>query len=392
MTQLTKDYEDEAGLHFVLQNVHTSVANAIRRTILSDIPVVCVSTEKHEQKQCKITQNTSRFHNEIVKQRLGCVPVFTKQLVEFTKQYRLVVDVKNDTGHELRWVTTDDFQLQDKATEEILNEIETRRIFPHDAITNQPIDFLRLRPSIGTTIPGESIQLTADFTIGTAKENGMYNAVSKCAFHNVIDAETREETWAGLLQEYKNENRSDEEIAFEKKNFEYLDAHRCFKKDENGEPNEFEFIIKTLGIYTNYEIAYLACDILEKRFQRMVQDVQSQIVPIHPSMESRNLGYTSVTLSSIENAYDVILEKEDYTVGYLLEHYLYKLFYLTDAKEMMYVGFKKYHPHDDYSVIRMAFREDHTAPLLAKQYLVQASTAIIELMASLKKKLDPTNR
>lgn len=384
---LSKDYEDEEGLHFTLKNVHVSVANAIRRTVLSDIPVVCIRTETSDINKCKITANTSRFHNEIVKQRLSCIPIMTKELTEFPNEYLLVLDVKNDSNHEMRWVTTDDFQLQHIQTKQFMDEVDIRKIFPHDLLTNQPIDFLRLRPAIGPTVLGEQIQLTANFSVSNAKENGMFNVVSKCAFHNVIDAETRENVWAAQLQTYKDENRTQEEIEFERKNFNHLDAYRCYKVDEKGEPNEFEFIIKTIGIYTNYEIVFHSCDILEKRFQRLIQDVQAQIIPIHPSMESRDLGYTSVTVSSIENSYDIILEKEDYTIGYLLEHYLYETFYEgEDSNELTFIGFKKYHPHDDYSVIRMAFKSSSTASIMAKQYLIEASNRIVKLMNTLKEK------
>ena len=42
---LVKDYEDEDGLHVILENIPMCVANAIRRTILSDIQVVVIRTE-----------------------------------------------------------------------------------------------------------------------------------------------------------------------------------------------------------------------------------------------------------------------------------------------------------------------------------------------------------
>lgn len=415
---LVKNYEDEEGLHFIIRNIHVSLANAIRRTILSDIPIVVIRTETQEINECTITVNTSRFHNEIVKQRLSCIPIHIgdiNALNDFVENHRLVVDVKNETNHEMRWATTDDFRIQHKQNEQYLEETSVRKIFPHDVITNQPIDFLRLRPMIGTGVDGEHIQLTADFSISNAKENGMFNVVSKCAFHNVIDPEVREDTWAIQLQALKDEGRSEEEIEFEKKNFKFLDAQRCYKKDAQGEANEFEFIIQSIGIYPNYEIVYYACDILERKFRRFIQDIQSQIVPIHSSLESRDLGYTSITVSSIENSFDVILEEEDYTMGYLLERSLYTLFYYPDGDEkgtlldkeenedqeapigytgekrnaMVFIGFKKYHPHDDYSVIRMAFKEPSNALLLTKQYLVQAATEVADNVSNIKKLFTP---
>ena len=369
---IEKDYEDEGVLHFILKDIHLSIANAIRRTILMDIPVVVIRTETSDINQCTIVSNTTRFHNEIVKQRISCIPIMTTDLVNFPERYRLSVKVQNETDNELRWVTTDDFVLQDKKNDQPIDKMELLKIFPHDYKTNRPIDFLRLRPTIGPTIRGEEIHLTAEFSVSTAKENGMFNAVSKCAFHNVIDPEARENMWAAYLQTYKDEGRTDEEIEFEKKNFNYLDAYRCFKVNKEGEPNEFEFIVKTIGQYTNYQIVNMACEILSKKMQAFGHQVKSQVVPIHESINSRDLGYTSVTVSSIENSYDVILEEEDYTMGLILEHFIFKMFY-QDDEDLQFVGFKKYHPHDDYSVIRLAFKNATSASLLAKQYLIQAS-------------------
>ena len=384
---LVNDFEDEQGLHFVIKDIPLAVANAIRRTILSDIPTLVIRTENSKINQCTVHANTSRFHNEIVKQRLSCIPIHSKELETFPLKYRLIVNVKNDSVHELRWVTTKDFKIHDKQTEQFMDELEVQKLFPVDTLSNQPIDFLRLRPGIGSTVQGEQIHLVADFSVSNAKENGMFNVVSKCAFSNVVDVDVREKVWAVQLQTLKDENRTAEEIEFERKNYLNLDAYRCFKTDEHGEPNEFDFLVKTVGIYTNYEILFMACEIVEKRFHQFIHEVQSQVVPIHESKDSPDLGYTTVTVSSIENSFDIILEGEDYTFGYLLEHYLHLMFYSDESnEELVYIGFKKYHPHDTFSVIRMAFKTQSTAALLSKQYLIQACTEITKVMETLKEK------
>ena len=69
--------ETKGVLQFTLDNTNVSIANAIRRTILSDIPIVIIDT-KHEK--FNILQNTTRFNNEILKQRLGCIPIHIKNL------------------------------------------------------------------------------------------------------------------------------------------------------------------------------------------------------------------------------------------------------------------------------------------------------------------------
>ena len=59
--------EEGDVLNFTLQGLHVSFSNAIRRTLLSDIPVLAIRTETYETNQCQIDVNTGRLHNEIIK-------------------------------------------------------------------------------------------------------------------------------------------------------------------------------------------------------------------------------------------------------------------------------------------------------------------------------------
>jgi DNA-directed RNA polymerase subunit L len=56
------------------------------------------------------------------------------------------------------------------------------------------------------------------------------------------------------------------------------------------------------------------------------------------------------------NCYDIKLENEDYTIGKLLEYILYEK-YFEGTKIASFVGFKKFHPHDVESTIRIAFKQ-----------------------------------
>ena len=49
-----KDFsEDSDILRFTLHGTEVSIANALRRTILSDIPIVVVETDTYENNKCK---------------------------------------------------------------------------------------------------------------------------------------------------------------------------------------------------------------------------------------------------------------------------------------------------------------------------------------------------
>ena len=60
--------EDGDVYKFTLSGINVSLVNAIRRTILSDIPTMAFDTELiPDQQNCEILINTGRLHNEILK-------------------------------------------------------------------------------------------------------------------------------------------------------------------------------------------------------------------------------------------------------------------------------------------------------------------------------------
>ena len=62
--ELIETSDDSFG--FTLSGINVSLANAIRRVILSDIPLVVFRTTPNEVNKCNIIANTSRLNNEII--------------------------------------------------------------------------------------------------------------------------------------------------------------------------------------------------------------------------------------------------------------------------------------------------------------------------------------
>ena len=69
MPRIEKLTENGDNLAFTLRDVNVSLANGLRRTILSDIPTVVFKTSPHDQNKASIIVNTTRLNNEILKQR-----------------------------------------------------------------------------------------------------------------------------------------------------------------------------------------------------------------------------------------------------------------------------------------------------------------------------------
>ena len=350
---------------FRLSNVNVCFANAIRRTILSDIDVCCILSENYETNQVNIEKNTGRLHNEILKHRLSCIPVHVGGSIEkmqlFCDSYILEVDCVNDS-EVLQFVTTENFQLKNKLTGEIMDKQYTKKIFPPNSISEDYIDFARLRPKITDSIPGEVLKLSAEFSISNAKVNAMYSVVSKCTYSNTIDSKLADEKWSILESEIKARNPgiSKEDLKFEQNNFIFLDRARCFT------PDSFDFIIQGLGIFSNREIVRLSLDVLISKLN-IIQDNKSPIIPAE---------------STMMNAFDIILIDEDYTIGKILEFVIYTNFYVNDPI-LTFCGFKKFHPHDTKSTIRIAFKSSNDTHLI-QNIILQASKYSIEVFEHIK--------
>ena len=345
-------------LTFTLSGVDVSYANAIRRTILSDIPIVCFKTTPNEENKANILINTTRLNNEILKQRLSCIPICIKDLEIPIKNYVLEVDVENKTDTAI-YVTTKDFKIKNITTDTYLDEGDLRKIFPSYVPPTGKgeyfVDFVKLRPKLSEELPGERIKLTCALTLGTARQDSSFNVTGTCAYGCTPDESKIVEELAKRKQKWADEGKTEANIAFESANWKLLEGLRYVKR------RSFDYILQTVGIYENSEIIVKSCQILMDKFVELKQMLDKDKIEIQPSD------------STMETSYDVILENEDYTVGNILNFELYDTYY-RDLKKLTYVGFKKMHPHDSHSILRVGFVE----PTAGKDTVRQLLAAVFE--------------
>ena len=328
---------DDDELKFSLSGVNVSIANALRRIILSEIPIVVFRVSPSDKNKCTIIANTCGLNNEIVKHRLSCIPIHIKDVDEFPlKNYMLELHVQNNTDTTI-YVTTKDFVIKDLISGKPLPENKIREIFPADDLTGDFIDFVRLKAKPAEEIQGKMIHLTCEFDIGKAKEDSAYNVVSTCSYGNTIDDAAQEAKLAQLKQKWKDEGKKEAEIEFEATNWKLLEGKRIFKKDS------FDFVIQTIGIYTNAELLILACKVMIEKLQNLNSNIEKDEVEI------------KIAETTIPNCYDIKLENEDYTIGKVIEYFMLSSFY--EKGVLTYCGFKMLHPHDTYSLIRLAYKE-----------------------------------
>lgn len=372
--------ENDSILSFRLSGIDKCFANGLRRTILTDIPMVVVRTEDTKVNQCIIRKNTSRLHNEILLHRLSCIPIHVND-PDFADKHQFEINVKNDTDEQvIRMVTTKDIKIRHKENQQFLSEEEVRKIFPPNEITQHYIDIVRLRPKMGLTIPGEEISLTANFSVASARINSMFNAVTKCTYGFTTDVIKAKEIWEKNEKEWKNQEKSEEDIDDAKKDFWNLDAQRYFIA------NSYDFTVKSVGVYENKDIVHKACSFLISKCDQTISALEELLIPILESNDARKHGYDTIIESTMQNSYDIILEKEDDTLGNILSFIMYEL-YFKGEKELSFCSFKKFHPHDSFGVLRIAYKnptEKNMIQLHLKNALTEAKKVMEEIRRMMK--------
>ena len=380
----TYNNNKEEQLTFTLENCNVSVANAIRRIIMSDINTYVFKTFPHAENRANFTMNTTRFHNELLKQRLGCIPIHHVHTIQGFqndyKEYVVELDVKNESDT-IRYVTTEDFKVKraksleksggshddDDVVYEYLPESTVRKIFPPDSISGEYIEFARLLPKLSSNVPyGEVLAFTCTIEISNAKFDGMYNVAHTCSYSCTPDEKEIEKQWKskekGLREGFESGTSASgssvaEQLASAKKNWELLEAQRIFV------PDSFDFVIETVGVYTNVQLVTKSCDIMVKKCEKLLADMEHSRSSGSGTSSDGRIGIKNSIepandLTTMKNAFCLNLIGEDYTLGKVVEFLLFSNYYDKSDGIVSFCGFKKPHPHALDSFILVAFKEE----------------------------------
>lgn len=329
-----------ATLRFNLGDCNVSVANALRRIILAEIPTVVFKMQaQYAGELYNISVNTSRLHNEMIKQRLGCVPIHISDPSVPVEDLEVEVKKRNDSNT-MMFVTTEDFAIRNVKTDKYLDVSEVRRIFPPNELTGDYVLLARLRPRISDDIPGEELAFTVRMSYGTSKEDGMYNVACVCSYSMTPDTVEQQRIWSDIERQRREKGVDEKEIETEKKNWYLLDGMRVVLK------NSFDFELKSVGVYSNPLLVKMACGVMLKKLETLSQ-----------AASSGNLQIEKLEGSTFNSAFNFILKDEDYTLGKVIENIIYAQHY-EGSNRLTYVGFIKLHPHHNDSLIRLAFASE----------------------------------
>nr|QDY51770.1 hypothetical protein 1_155 [Mimiviridae sp. ChoanoV1] len=377
MTDFFKNIQSEHNkLNFDVYNLNTSICNAIRRIMISEIETLGFRFTFDDDSDIKILKNTSALHNEFLGHRLSLIPVIypSNEIYSFAKDsLEFIIDEVNNTSNIID-ITTKDIKILDTTTGKFLSETQTRNFFPPNPITNDYILINKLKPNKVEGSEGERMNVVMKADRGIGQEHARYTPTSVSVFINKMDDSKFELALKEKLSK-QDESMSAAEIKSFSRSLRLAEGERHFMTDENGEPNVFEYKIESDGRIPPQIILHKSLFVLEeklKKFQSNLSD--EEIVTFNNS-------------DCIMNSYDVLVKNEDYTLGYLIQHYVYELYQNTENNDVKYISTNVPHPLEDNLLFRISLEnsvDKETSIVNIKKILSGTVDNILELITKLK--------
>tara|TARA_B100000575_G_scaffold25795_1_gene17405 strand:- start:545 stop:1837 length:1293 start_codon:yes stop_codon:yes gene_type:complete len=349
-------------VEFELNNVHYSMVNSIRRTILSKVKTVGFRTEPYEANQIKIIKNNTPLHNQLLTHRISMIPINFKKPEEYDEdEYLYSIDVTNNTNSILH-ITSKDFKIKRISTNKYLSNDEVNKLFPPDPITGdyllitilKPKHYLnlsnsKLKDEIDKHIEKEventvSLHFEGKATVSNGSENGHFSPVSCVAYINKVDkdlAKIKEDEYVNKQNQItQTNNLTDYPEETLRNRFNISEKSNYFHTNDKGDPNKFIFKVETLGTIPPLII-----------FDKAINILASSISNFSSNLLTKNSNYIEISLSStIKDGYDIKVFEEDDTLGNVVQCYLNELYcdytLPKDKKLLNYIGYKKPHPLD----------------------------------------------
>ena len=122
-----------------------------------------------------------------------------------------------------------------------------------------------LIPNIINKENGNEISIKMKATKDIAKNYSGFGYVSQCSNFNIIDEKQADIVLEKKIQDGKLKGLNKEEIVELEQNFETLEKHRIFKKNEYDEPSHFEFTFESECRVKPGYLFYKAIDIIDEK-------------------------------------------------------------------------------------------------------------------------------
>ena len=315
--------------------------NAIRRIILTDIPVLGFIGETMDQNEYsfQILANDGPLHNEYMQARLGLLPIhhFVSDAIELEKNgFEFELNEEN-ASHDMKNITTDMFTVRNGSK-------GAKDFFPNQIL-------------ITRLCPNQKIHIRGTPIVKTARFHACFSPVSLCVFHYIEDSHA---------------------IAAEKGPLSPLQRERMYLKNKYNDPVAFKFEIES-EITPNepkadkkqiHDLVRMAIEILITKMETIIAEMQKS--EDEPRMVKSQPASTA--------GHEFIFQNEDDTIGNLIQSYVHRKYVRSretiDDMLIEYIGYYCPHPLDPSVVLRIY--SEGASPDKYRQCLNKISEEIIE--------------
>ena len=300
-------------LSFRLIDSNVAYANTLRRVMLCEVPSVGFRAEILKDgttSDVKILQNTTAMSNEMFAHRIGLILINADPDGWDSDKYEFYLKVENTTDIALD-VKVSDIIVYDISQGEKTQVANTKFFLP-DPISKDTALLAVLKPKIGNSTV-EAIEFRAKATVGNGKENIRFSPTSQCSYSYTRDenVEKRTKIFTNWLDQHKKISIDDLEADSDRKamlerEFETMEAARCYVTNEKNEPSSFDFIVESVGALDPYKIVTEALKVLEKKCfaYSAIHTKIPENVKIQPTKKEAR-------------GFDIYFQEEDHTLGNL---------------------------------------------------------------------------
>jgi len=357
-----------------LTRTNVTIANTLRRAVLSLTPSVAFRTEPIEQSKVVISINTTPLPNEMVAHRIGFIPICADPVTFNPDLYEFRLDMENK-GTETMDVCASHIEVWKRDPSRPLEEavrVNTNDFFPPDPVTGDTVLITCLQPQWNPVAPNQRLAFKATASISNGTENSRWSPVSACAYGYTRDPSKEKElavkkAWLQSIKKITiTEGMSrdaiaalgDKAVKWEEleagkrealdREFLTMEIQRCYLTDDKGDPNDFTFLLESVGTQSVPAIVkagLAACEALVSQYQDM-----DASLPDNVELKVADARFPAI---------DIVFQRESHTLGNLLETCFVED-HISGAEEprLTYAGYKVPHPLKAELVVRVGCAGD----------------------------------
>lgn len=392
---------DKRAYTFTLSPIHVTYANVLRRIMMTGVETIAFRadmTKMGTTTDVVVSRNDTPMTNEMLADRIGLLPIhITEPLTWKADDYQFVLKV---SGHKdsVRYVKAGDFKVKkikssmsggadsnedengDPSSSIELEEKEeygsADDFFPPHPITGDTCLIASLQPGSGAN--QQAIEIVAKATRGIGREHARFCPTSQCSYIYTPDEDEDRRTelfqqWLAITKKVSPDiDPNSERYKALKREYNTMEVYRCFLKDERGEPYSFDYTVESVGVLPVPYIVERACEVGENMCSRYVNVNQSDL----PS------EVTVRTSDSQVIGFDFLFQKQDHTLGNLLQTWIEQNLIDAPESKITYVGYAIPHPLRDEMLLRIGVSDGEKKSAL--EALATAAKGCVELFRQLR--------